>query len=329
MIKTCVLVLPGVLDMSLGITLDVMSAANRLCAMKARGPVFEVSRVSTGARRVLIGTGLEVGPLEPMSSAGNLSGPPGLVIVPGANHATVSELQAWLVRSDTRRACQWLGQMAQAGSHVAAGCASTFVLGEAGLLRGRAATTTWWLAPHFREAFPDVDLDMDRMVVTDGPITTAGAALAQADLMLSLVARHGSAELARECTRYLMLDRRMSQSRYAVVSHLAQHTPVMQRADRWIRKHLSGPITLDALASALHMTPRTVSRHFAAAVGQSPIRYVQRLRVEQAILRLETGNESLDTIAAQVGYADASMLRRLLNRQGGLVTRSAPATASV
>ena len=99
------------------------------------------------------------------------------------------------------------------GAQVAAGCASTFLLGEAGLLQGRCATTTWWLAPHFRERFPGVELDMDRMVVADGPITTAGAALAQADLMLELVARHGSAELARQCARYLLLDRRTSQSR--------------------------------------------------------------------------------------------------------------------
>ncbi len=318
MIKTCVLVLPGVLDMSLGITLDVMSAANRLRALGGGSPVFDVTCVSTGARRVTTGTGLEVGPMSsilafPAGVASN-AGLPALVIAPGANHATTSELQAWLAQPGTRRACRWLAGAVQSGAQVAAGCASTFVLGEAGLLRGRTATTTWWLAPAFRERFPDVTLDMDQMVVSDGPVTTAGAALAQADLMLALVARHGSADLARECARYLMLDRRMSQSRYAIAAHLAQHTPVMQRADRWIRQHLAGPITLDALAAALHMTPRTVARHFATAVGQSPIRYIQRLRVEQAVLMLETGHDSLDSIAAKVGYADASMLRRLLAR---------------
>jgi len=237
---------------------------------------------------------------------------PDLIIVPGANHATPAEIDAWLAQADTRRACAWLATAA--GAEVAASCAGTFVLGAAGLLRGRLATTSWWLAPHFRERFPDVELDMDRMVVADGPVTTAGAALAQADLMLALVARHGAAGLAQACARYLMLDRRMSQSRYAIASHLAQQSPVMQRADRWIRQNLSAPITLEALGAALHMTPRTVSRHFAAAVGQSPIRYIQRLRVEQATLMLETSHEPLERIAAKVGYADASMLRRLLLR---------------
>lgn len=326
MLKTNVLVLPGVLDMSLGITLDVLAAANRLNTFQGGAPVFDVACISTGARRVTTGTGLQVGPMLPLPST---LGTYALVVVPGANHATAIEVQAWLATADTRKACRWLAARVQAGDHLAAGCASTFVLGEAGLLNGKVATTTWWLAGFFRQRFPTVDLDMDRMVVTDGAITTAGAALAQADLMLALVARHGSAALARDCARYLLLDQRMSQSRYAIAAHLAQQTPVMQRADRWIRKRLAEPITLDALAGALHMTPRTVTRHFAAAVGQSPIRYVQRLRVEQAVLMLETSNESLDTIAANVGYADASMLRRLLLRERkvtpGMLRAKAPA----
>ncbi len=311
--KTCVLVLPGVLDLSLGITLDVMGAANRLCAVKGQTPVFDVTCVSTGPRRVKTGNGLEVGP---MASITKFTGPnaPGLVVLPGANHATPPEVCDWLVQADVRRACRWLSAVAAIGAQVAAGCASTFVVAQSGLLDARSATTSWWLAAYFRERFPAVDLDMDRMVVADGPVTTAGAALAQADLMLALVARHGSTDLARQCANYLLLDRRMSQSRYAMASHLAQHTPLMQRADRWIRTHLAGPITVDALAAALHMTPRTVTRHFTATVGMSPIRYVQRLRLEHAMVRVETGNASLDDIAASVGYADASMLRRLMKR---------------
>ncbi|MBK8073806.1 MAG: helix-turn-helix domain-containing protein [Ramlibacter sp.] len=316
MIKTQVLVMPGVLDTSLGITLDVMAAANRLQALRGGSAVFDATLVGPGGRRVPTGTGLEVGPVLPLPPASLAPG--GLVIVPGVNHVTAPEVLAWVAQPATRRAVRWLAARADAGAQMAAGCVGTFLLGEAGLLQGRCATTTWWLAPCFRERFPGTDVDMDRMVVEDGPVTSAGAALGQADLMLALVARHGSAALARECARYLLLDRRLSQARYAISAHLAQQTPVMQRADRWIRQHLAGPITLDALAAALHMTPRTVSRHFAAAVGQSPIRYIQRLRVEQAVLLLETGAGPLDEIAARVGYADASMLRRLMLRERGV-----------
>ncbi|MBL8475185.1 MAG: helix-turn-helix domain-containing protein [Methyloversatilis sp.] len=311
--KTAVLILPGVLDISLGITLDVMNTANRLCVLTDRPPLFDITLAGSGRRRERSGSGLEVGPLERMADLP----PPELLLLPGANRASRSELEGWLATREVVKAMDRAGGWLGSGTEVAASCVSTFALAQAGLLDGRVATTSWWLAPWFRERFPRIDLDMARMVVRDGAISTAGAALAQADLMLSLVARHGSDELARRCARFLMLDHRVSQSQYAIASHLVCQTPTLQRADRWLQTHLGEPITLAMLAEALHMTPRTLSRHFASAVGMSPIQYVQKLRVERATQLLETGRTSIESVAAQVGYADASMLRKLLRRERG------------
>ena len=315
--KTAVLILPGVLDISLGITLDVMNTANRLCQLAARPALFDVTLTGTGRRRERSGSGLEVGPLARMSDLQA----PDLVLLPGANRATRGELEDWLTTRDVLKAMDRVGGWLEGGAAVGASCVSTFALAQVGLLDGRMATTSWWLAPWFRERFPRVDLDMARMVVSDGPVSTAGAALAQADLMLALVARHGSEELARNCARFLMLDHRVSQSQYAIASHLARQTPTLQRADRWLQTRLGEPVTLAMLADALHMTPRTLSRHFASAVGMSPIQYVQKLRVERATQLLETGHASLESVAAQVGYADPSMLRKLLRRERGVTAR--------
>ena len=312
--KAAVLILPGVLDISLGITLDVMNTANRLCLLAERAPLFEVTLTGTGRRRERSGSGLEVGPLARMAELAT----PDLVLLPGANRANRGELEDWLATRDVRKAMERVGGWIEGGAEAAASCVGTFALAQAGLLDRRVATTSWWLAPWFRERFPRVDLDMARMVVSDGPISTAGAALAQADLMLALVARHGSDELARNCARFLMLDHRVSQSQYAIASHLARQTPTLQRADRWLQSRLGEPVTLAMLAEALHMTPRTLSRHFASAVGMSPIQYVQKLRVERATQLLETGHASIESVAAQVGYADASMLRKLLRREHGV-----------
>lgn len=315
--KTAVLILPGVLDISLGITLDVMNTANRLCELAARPALFDVTLTGTGRRRERSGSGLEVGPLARM---GDLPAPD-LVLLPGANRATRGELEDWLSTRDVLKAMERVGGWLEGGAAAGASCVSTFALAQVGLLDGRMATTSWWLAPWFRERFPRVDLDMARMVVSDGPVSTAGAALAQADLMLALVARHGSEDLARNCARFLMLDHRVSQSRYAIASHLARQTPTLQRADRWLQTRLGEPVTLAMLADALHMTPRTLSRHFASAVGMSPIQYVQKLRVERATQLLETGHASIEAVAAQVGYADPSMLRKLLRRERGVTPR--------
>lgn len=316
-LKTAVLMLPGVLDISLGITLDVMNTANRLCVLAARPPLFDITLAGSGRRRERSGSRLEVGPLERTADLP----PPELLLLPGANRASRGELEDWLATSEVVKAMERTGDWLAAGTQVAASCVSTFALAQAGLLDGRVATTSWWLAPYFRERFPRVDLDMARMVVRDGALGTAGAALAQADLMLSLVARHGSDGLARDCARFLMLDHRVSQSHYAIASHLASQTPTLQRADRWLQTRLGEPVTLAMLADALHLTPRTLSRRFASAVGMSSIQCVQKLRVERATQLLETRRASIESVATQVGYADASMRRKLLRRERGMTPR--------
>ncbi len=81
-----------------------------------------------------------------------------------------------------------LARHVAAGGTVAASCSAVFLLQAAGLLRERRATTSWWLAQELRRLQPDCTVDADRMVVSDGPVTTAGAAFAQTDLMLHLLA---------------------------------------------------------------------------------------------------------------------------------------------
>jgi transcriptional regulator GlxA family with amidase domain len=316
-VKTAVLALPGVLDVSLGMTLDILGACNRLRTEAGQDPVFRPVLTSMLGSQVRTGAGLLVGPAMPASRLPV----PDLIILPGANLPLPDEVDAWLASSLVARSIEWLRAMAQQGAEITASCASTFVLAEAGLLEGRSATTTWWLAPHFQRRYPHITLDMNRMVVRDGPITCAGAALAQADLMLSLVARHAGPATARLCASYLLLDHRVSQTRYALVDHLARQHPVVDAAERWIRTHLSRPFSIGELAQALHVTPRTLARRFASTTGLTPQRFIQRLRVEHAIHLMETTARTLSDVAERVGYADVSTLRRLVVRHKGTTPR--------
>lgn len=321
--KTLVLVLPQLLDAGLGITLDVLGAANRLRHEAGRAPVFDVSVVSAGPRNLTTGNGLYLGPLPLLTSTASLPRAD-LVVLVSCNVPTAAEVDRWLAAAATRRAVTWLRAQAQRRGRppmIAASCAGSFILAEAGLLDARQATTTWWLSPHFRARYPRVELDMQKMVVQDGAVITAGAAFAQADLMLALVAQHGSPSLARACARYLLLDERRSQARYAMIDHLSRQHPRLQQAERWIVAHLAEPFTVGDLADALHVTPRTLTRQFAAWTGGPPIRYVQRMRVDRAIELLETTRLPLQTVAERVGYADATTLRKLMQRERGVGVR--------
>jgi AraC-like DNA-binding protein len=84
-----------------------------------------------------------------------------------------------------------------------------------------------------------------------------------------------------------------------------------------IRTMGSHGFSLDEAATAVSSSKRTLARRMHAVQGKSPLSYFQSLRVERAVQLLKTGNESVDQIAARVGYADGVTLRTLLRRHLG------------
>jgi transcriptional regulator GlxA family with amidase domain len=306
-----VLVLDRVFDIGLAALLDTLATANDLAADGGKSaPRFLVERV--GLRRsVRTQQGLTV----PVVSAGR-GRAPDLVIVPALGCKTPDTLTAALARRDVVEAGAWLRQQASAGARVTAACTGTFVLADSGLLDGRVATTTWWLAPMFRERFPRVELDDSRMIVESGRFATAGAALAHLDLALWLVRRKSPA-LAALTARYLIVDSRSSQANYAIPDHLAHADPIVERFEKWTRRHLIDRFSLESAARAVGTSERTLARRLHRVLGKTPLEYVQDLRVERAVHLLQTSGGSVDEIAAEVGYGDGVTLRTLLRRKTG------------
>ena len=136
------------------------------------------------------------------------------------------------------------------GANIAASCIGTFILAEAGLLDSAEATTTWWLAPLFRQRYPKTRLDESRMLVSCGRIVTTGAAMGHLDLALWLV-RKASPELASVVSRYMLADIRSSQAPHIIPNHLAQGDPLILRFEHWARDHLKTGFSLQESARAL------------------------------------------------------------------------------
>jgi transcriptional regulator GlxA family with amidase domain len=297
MTTVAILEVQGCMASSAAITHDVMATANQLSGAAKRAVPFDVTTARCGPRR----TSAELRGAE-------------LIIIPGLGIASADELDEKLNSPACRRASGMLAEAFKSGATLAASCASTFLLAEAGLLDGRRATTTWWLAPEFRHRYPKVELVIEQMVVADWPIATGGAAMAQMDLMLAVVGRFAGPSLAKACANHLLLDERRSQAPFMAITYLAGQDPRIAKAESWVRNNIARDFAMEELAAAVALAPRTFARRIAVTCGASPIQFVQRIRIETARYLLETTRLSVDEIARRVGYAEPSTLRRLIRR---------------
>ena len=317
--RVSVLVLDGVFDSGLSVVLDTLTTANDLTEGNRRSTRHDVT-VCGLSRSATTQHGLRV----PLALArGNAR--PDLVVVPALGCKTRETILAALERSDVGDACDLLRSWTKGGARVAGACTATFVLALSGILDGGRATTTWWLSPVFRERFPRVTLDESRMIVRSRDVITAGAALAHVDLALWLV-RQRSPALAQATARYLVFDARPSQAAYAMPDQSAHADPVVERFEDWARRHLTD-FTLAEAAHHVGASERTLERRMRAVLGKTPLSYVQDLRVEMAVFRLRTTKESIEQIAAAVGYGDGVTLRMLLRKKTGRGIRELRAPA--
>jgi transcriptional regulator GlxA family with amidase domain len=307
--RISILALDGLFDTGLTVTLDALAIANRFAQRMNKAPLFEVSIVGV-RKRVRTGQGFVI----PVQDAA-LAAKPDWVIVPALTTSTPDTLIPALERKDVRQAVKQLLAWHDQGAHIAASCIGSFLLAETGLLDGGEATTTWWLAPLFRQRYTRVSLDESRMLVSSGRMVTTGAAMGHLDLALWLI-RKASPDLAEIVSRYLLADIRSSQAPYIIPNHLAQADPLIVRFERWAREHLKEGFSLQNAASALATSSRPLQRRCQSVLGKSPLDYFQDLRVERA-RSLVQGGVDLEEIATEVGYADGATLRSLLRQRLG------------
>ena len=306
-----ILALNGVFDTGLAAVLDAFGTANALAEMTGISSLRFQMKVVGLRKRISTARGLSV-PVIPATRVQT----PDAVVMPAILHMRPEPLVQALAGSEIREAGAVLRKWSGRGALTASACVGTFVLAEAALLDGEEATTTWWLAPLFRQRYPRVRLDESRIIVQSNSIVTAGAALSHLDLALALI-RRASPGLADVTARYLVVDERTSQSIYSIPDHLAKADPLTRRFERWARGRLAEGFSLDEAAKALATSKRTLARRMQSVLGKSPLAYFQDLRIERAVHLLRTGHASVDQIAADVGYAEGVTLRALLRRRLG------------
>lgn len=194
-----------------------------------------------------------------------------------------------------------------------------FILAEAGVLDGRHATTHWFAAAAFRERYPRVLLQEDRIFTVDGSIWTSAGMTAGIDLALALIEQDLGRDVARMVAKKLVVYHRRSggQSQYSTLLELDPKSDRMQTVLSFARRNLTSVLSVEKLASAAGLSPRQFSRAFRAETGHSPAKAVEMLRLEAAKLMLDEGHHAIEEVARETGFADRERMRRAFQRAYG------------
>lgn len=214
----------------------------------------------------------------------------------------------------------WIVEHHRRGAILASVCGGAFLLAETGLLKGRTVTTHWDHAELFRQRFSDVNLDIDKLIIDDGDLISAGGIMAWIDLGLKIVDRFLGATVMAETAHYLLVDPPGREQRY-----YSAFSPILTHGDAAILKvqHRlqacgAKDTALAALAAQAGLEERTFLRRFRKATGLTAVDYCQRLRVGKACEMLQFTTQPAEAVAWQVGYTDAGAFRKVFLRITGL-----------
>ncbi|MEC7308822.1 MULTISPECIES: GlxA family transcriptional regulator [Vibrio] len=224
----------------------------------------------------------------------------------------------YLDRDD--RLTDYLIDSHQKGSILCSACAGVFILAQTGLLEGRTVTTHWQAQQLFSELHTGIEVDIDKILIDDDDIITAGGLMSWMDLALFILTKYTTPTNTRNLGKYLVLDTGLREQRYyqSFVPNYAHGNDKIVSVQRFIQKNHHLPLTLDQLAEEAFMTRRTFIRQFTKATTLTPINYIQHVRVQSACELLESSHKPVEQISYLVGYEDVNSFRKVFMKIIGL-----------
>jgi len=206
------------------------------------------------------------------------------------------------------------------GADIASNCSGAFFLAQAGILDKRMATTHWGYAELFGQLYPQINLHIDRMITEQDNIFCSGGGMAWFDLALLLIERYAGHDIATTTAKAHVIDlSRGDQSAYASLRTKKYHQdPEVLFIQQWLEENFAQKIVVNALSTKVNLSTRTFIRRFKRATEQSPLTYLQGVRVEAAKKHLEASTHSVERIVNLVGYDDLSSFTRLFKKHTGL-----------
>lgn len=214
----------------------------------------------------------------------------------------------------------WIINQYNKGAEVASLCIGAFLLASTGLLNGKECSSHWLTADLFREMFPEVNLVDGRIVTEQKGLYSSGGATSYWSLLLHLVEKYAGREMAIMASKIYALEiDRKSQSPFVMFNGQKKHEDEsIKLAQEFIESNITEKIAVEELASKFAIGKRHFERRFKMATNNTPVEYIQRVRVEAAKKQLEISSKNVNEVMYTVGYNDSKSFRTVFKKVTGL-----------
>ena len=304
--RVVIIAYPGLQPLDAVGPFEVFAGATRAAAMLGRPGGYRVTLASRAGRPVGGESGLSLCTVPLPDPAQRID----TLVLPGGEQARAARGDDVLI--------SWIEAAAPRSRRVATVCTGAFLAAEAGLLDGRRVTTHWASADKLAAEFPALRVDPDPIYIRDGKFWTSAGVTAGIDLALALVQDDLGVEVAQTVARWMVmfLHRPGGQTQFASPVWVPRAERSTVRAVQcMVETAPGGDHRVPAMAAAAAMSVRHFARVFVTEVGETPSRFVERVRIEAARHELETTDDTLDLIAIRCGLGTAETLRRAFQRR--------------
>jgi len=288
----------------------VFTTVNQTLISKGKTPLFKVQLVGLSNETLLYDGLFAVRPEILLPDVSKTD----LIVIPAIQGDMPTSLKM------NRAYIPWITDQYKQGAEVASLCTGAFLLASTGLLKGKKCSTHWIAADAFRQAFPDVKLQAEKIITDEMGIYSSGGAYSFLNLMIYLVEKFCGREMAVYCSKLLEIEiERKSQSPFAIFVGQKEHEDEsIKNAQLFMENNVSHKLSVDQLSEMFAISRRNFERRFKKATANTPVEYLQRVKIEAAKKSLESSRENINEVMYSVGYSDSKAFRTMFKKITGL-----------
>ena len=290
-------------------TYKIFTRANQYWENKGKQPVFKIQLAGFSTKIELYNGLFTINP-TPIQQINKTN----FVVIPSINKDYHNSLK------QNTELIEWIANQYQNGAEIASICTGAFLLAATGLVEGKTCSTHWIAAETFKKLYPKVNLVTEKLITDESGIYTNGGAFSFLNLLLYLVEKKYDRETAIYCSKVFQIDiDRNQQSPFTIFEGQKDHSDALiKKTQQLIESNLQDKISFEKVAKELAISRRNFDRRFIKATGNTPVEYLQRVKVEAAKKQFETGMKNVNEVMYDVGYTDVKAFREVFRKITGL-----------